>query len=351
MVDRGFGLEIEERYGSVDANGVRLPPNQFNPDWWDDLADTVDFQLDDEPVTRSGTSRMKKKARAGVLNPKGSTSTDADLQRLLWYMYGTLDNYIFTEDPDGNIHEFYGGEGKALPSFRGIAVYDMLKQYLYGLVIDKLSLEANKENVTIKTDWIYQTEESEIIGRNGATFIKPEELVDDLFLMFYDLEVELNYKELDGVSTELTFEVDNGHDVDKVLGFGSRGPQKRPPATNREIKPSLKTTLTEDTVDAILAAKYGDVNVLKPTQCKILKQPLKINIALCEDPVSRASILFPECTLLAKFDMSGADAIEVSMDMESLGTNTALLANGNEITTDMYVKIISNQPKLQPKMA
>ena len=67
MVDRGFGIELEENYGEI------INKENFNLDWFQE-ADTVDFKLNDEPVTKSGGSRMNRRARAGVIKPSGSTS-------------------------------------------------------------------------------------------------------------------------------------------------------------------------------------------------------------------------------------------------------------------------------------
>ena len=121
-MNRGFGLEVEGTYGSPSVSTAN-----YDPDFWNH-AESVDFKLNDEPVTRSGTSRMNKRARAGVMKPTGSTEADADLQQLAWYFYGFLDNYVYTAGSSGatvHTHEFYGGEGKELPSFRGIAMFDI----------------------------------------------------------------------------------------------------------------------------------------------------------------------------------------------------------------------------------
>ena len=72
MVDRGFGLELESTYGDTTVDKAN-----FDPDWWNQ-ADDVDFNLGDEPVVRSGGSRMNKRARAGIMKPTGSTTADAE---------------------------------------------------------------------------------------------------------------------------------------------------------------------------------------------------------------------------------------------------------------------------------
>ena len=346
MVDRGFGIEVEDTYGEIVAK------SDFAPDWWSD-ADSVNFKLNDKPVTKSGSSRMNKKARAGVVKPTGTTKADADLEKLAWYFYGFLDNYVYTAGGTGvdvNTHEFYGGEGKTLPSFRGIAVYDMLKKYIYGMLIDGLKLEVSDDSVSVEANWIYKTEKAGIIGVNSETFTRPDDLDEDIFLMFYDLTLKLNNSALTGVATSLSYEGKNNFDVDGTIGFGSRAPQKTALATNRENALSITTSLTAETVRAILNAEYGEVNALEPSNCKILKQPFEINIALCEDSDISCKILFPQCTLSVEYDMSGADKIEATITLDTLGSGSVTLLDGTtSVTTDMYVKLVNYQEKIEAK--
>ena len=342
MVDRGFGLELESTYGDT-----TVAKSNFDPDFWNQ-AESVDFKLNDEPITRSGGSRMNKRARAGIMKPTGSTEADADLQQLTWYFRGFLDNYVCTEGAtpatghtQTYIHEFYGGEGKELPSFRGIAVYDMLKKYLYGMLEDSLKLEVSNEGMTVSADWIYKTEKAGIIGQSGETFTRPDELTaEQIFIMFYDVSLKLNDQALDGVSTAFSFEGNNNHDVDSTIGLGSRAPQKRAQAGKRENSLEITTTLTSDTVRSILNAQYGEVNALEPSSCKLLQLPLELNIAHCEDSDLACKILFPKCTVRVEYDMSGVDAIEATLSLDTLGSGTVTLEDGTtEVETDMYVEL------------
>lgn len=342
MVDRGFGLELEETYGDTSVS-----KSSFDPNFWNQ-AEEVEFKLNDEPITKSGGSRMNKRARAGIMKPTGSTSADADLQQLTWYFRGYLDNYVYTAGSgDVHTHEFYGGEGKELQSFRGIAVYDMLKKYLYGLLCDGMKLEVSDESMTVGADWIYKTEKAGIIGTSGETFTRPDELTaEQIFIMFYDVSLKLNNLPLDGVSTAFSFEGNNNHDVDSSIGLGSRYPQKRAVAGKRENEVSITTTLTSDTVRSILDAQYGEVGALEPSSCKLLQLPLEVNIAHCEDTDINCKIVFPRCTVNVEYSMSGTDAVEVTMTLESLGSAKVALASGTEVETDMYVKLMNYQEEL-----
>lgn len=342
MVNRGFGLEIERKYADIN-----VVPEDFDLDWWNQ-ADDVDFKLNDDLVTKSGSSRMNKRARAGYMKPTGSTSADADLQQLAWYFLGYLDNYVCTAGQNStHIHEYWGGEGKHLTSFRGLAVYDNLKKYLYGLIIDQLKLEVSDEGMKVGAEWLYSTEEARIIGQNGETFEQPDELTnEEIFIMPYDISLTLGSNIVDGISNSLTFDGNNNHDVDKTLGFGSRRPQRRANAQKRENQLSINTTLTDDTIRTILDVEYGVEGALKPSDCKILKKPFRIDINHCENPHISGEIYFPECTLRVEYNYSGADIVEATISLESLGAGVATLVDHTQVTTDMYVKLVNNQPEL-----
>ena len=348
MVNRGFGIEVEGTYGNT-----TITTSNFDPNWWNH-AESVEFKLNDKPVTRSGSSRMNKRARAGIMKPTGSTTADADLQQLAWYFFGFLDNYVCTtgDTPASGhnqtyIHEFYGGEGKELPSFRGIAMFDMLKKYIYGMLLDELKLEVSNENMTVGAEWIYKTEKAAL----NEAFTEPDELTDEqIFIMFYDVSLKLNNSALDGVSTAFSFDGKNNHDVDGTIGLGSRYPQKRAQAGKRENTISITTTLTSDTARSILNAEYGEVNALSPSSCKLLQLPLEVNVNHCENTDLSCKILFPKCNIRVEYNMSGVDSIEATLTLDTLGSGTVELNDGTtEVETDMYVKLVNNQEEIVTK--
>ena len=204
--------------------------------------------------------------------------------------------------------------------------------------------------MTVGANWIYKTEKAGIIGQSGETFTRPDELTaEQIFIMFYDVSLKLNNLPLDGVSTAFSFSGSNNHDVDKSIGLGSRYPQKRATAGKRENEVSITTTLTADTVRSILNAQYGEVGALEPSACKLLQLPLEVNIAHCEDSDISCKILFPKCTVKVEYNMSGVDAVEATMTLESLGSSTVTLNDTTtEVETDMYVKLVNYQEEIEP---
>ncbi len=340
MSCRVFGLEPETAYGEEKTKA------QFDLDFDHDV-DSMDFKLNDEPVTKSFGSRMNQKARAGVIKPTGSIETSANLQILGHYFYGFLDNYVFTAGSNNkNTHEFWGGESKLLKSFRGVSVNDELVFYLFGLLVDSMKLEVSSEDMTLGADFVYKTELADILNDEN-TYERVEELVNDLFIMFYDVSLKINGSDPSGVQTSFSFEGSNNHDVDKTIGFGARHPQGQAKAGKRENSISIVTTLTQETVRAILDARYGKVDVLEPTKCQILQVPLQIDVALCEYEDLGFTIKFPKCTLLAEFSSSGIDDVEATLNMATLGSDTVTLADGTTtVATDMYVKLVNNMPEI-----
>ena len=95
-------------------------------------------------------------------------------------------------------------------------------------------------------------------------------------------------------------------------------------------------------------AQYGEVNALEPSSCKLLQLPLEINITHCEDSDISCKILFPKCTVKVEYNMSGIDAVEVTMTLDSLGSGDVTLNDTTtEVETDMYVKLVNYQEEIE----
>lgn len=347
---RGFGICQEETYANV------LTFDDIELDWFQKMSE-VNFELGDEAETDDGGSRSDVIAWAGAAKPSGSTSATVDLQRITWYLRGFLDQYIHTAGEDGlNVHEFYGGEKHELPSFCGIAAYDDLKLAIFGLIIDSLKLEVSDSSMTANADWLYATEIAEILGINEE-FIGPAELEDsqipirfydaNLYLGTYDSSNEIVWEKPGSVQTSFSFEGNNNHDQDGTLGLGSRFPQEKPQAAKRNINLSLATTLNRRSYRSILDARYGVVNASSPDRCRILKVPLKLEIVQCENPNQKLVIIFPECTLKAEFDLKGADRVEATLNLQTLGNGQVKLNNDTIVQTDIYCKLINKVGTLE----
>lgn len=342
---RGFGVCLEENYGVLqDMDDVEL-------DWFQKMNE-VNFELGDEVQTDDGGSRSDVVSWAGAAKPNGSTSSIVDLQRITWYLRGFLDQYLHTAGENNlHIHEFYGSENHELQSFLGIAVYDDLKILLTGLLIDSLKLEVSDSSMTANIDWIYGTETAEILDENEE-FNEPEELEDSRIpVRFYDTHVYLKdsngYVKPGSVQTSLNIEGNNNHDQEGTIGLGSRFPQEIAQAGKRGLNLSLGTTLNRRSYREILDARYGEVGAVTPHRCKILTKGMKIDIIQCEHPEQQLIMVFPEATLQAEFDLKGADRVEATLNLQTLGNGEVTLNDGTtKVQTDMYCKLINKVPEL-----
>lgn len=336
---RVFGLKMEDKYGD------NVDWEDYVPDYHQEV-DSADFKLNDDPVLNGGGSRMYKSGRAGVMKPTGSTEGKVDLKRIGHYFRALLDNYVFTEGngENMNVHEFYGGEGTELPSFSAVQTFDLFQKQIVGLMLDTLKLEVSDEYLTFGADWIYANESSSKIDANDYDRLEME---GDIPLMFYDVKARLNNAEENkAIQSSFDVEIKNNFDVDKTIGLGSRHPQRKANAQRREIDLSLVTTLDSETLDTILAGEYGEVGALEPSKCKIMKVPLELDVAICEDTKRKMTILFPECILSVEYDLSDADAIETTINLSAMGTGKATLKDGKEITTDIYIRLENDMSEI-----
>ena len=314
-----------------------------------------------EPVTKRGASRMNKRSRPGIAKPSGSTEQDADLQRIGHIFRGYLDNYKYTKGSGSiNTHEFWGGEGKSLQSFRGIIMRDFLKKYIFGMLVNTINLECSDDSMSLNVDWIYKNEHAAKIGENGETFTKPEALEDDLFVMFYDILVELNEKTLlgdNGIVTSATIEGNNNLAQDDSIGFGARHPQIDALAGDRDNNITIVMTLAESIIEDIISMEYGQVVDFSEgygelSSCQILDVPLKFTIQLCEYAQQQLVIYFPKCTVNVTYDGSGTEVVKVTLNLSSLGSEEVNLADGStEVVTDMYVMLKNKQGEIKAKGA
>ncbi len=353
MVLRLLGLKKEKTYGKLDGeDGNGFDIANVDPDFHRRLNDGS-FKLNDEPVTFNDGSRMVQGARAGAIKPTGSTSGKCDLTRITQYLHAFLDEYKCDSGTTISgtkyyTHEFWGEEGNYLNSFHGWATYDIFQKHIVGMLLESLKLEVSDDFMTQSEEWIYKTESHEAIDEDEYDVIEVE---NEIPLMFYDITVLLGTTDIQaGVSsrlyTSLSFEGKNNFNQDGTVGLGSRGPQRQASAQGREIQLSLSSYLTPECLELIKGAEYGADNISSPSRCGVYKVPLKIVIRACENTNEYLEMYFPLSTLAVEYSYSGAEEIETTFNLISLGTGTATLANNDNVKTDVYMKLVNTVPEI-----
>ena len=290
---------------------------------------------------------MKKRARAGVYKPTSTIKAGVDLKRIGHYLKAFLGNYAFTAGSSGNPnkHEFWGGEQNKLPSYTLWETFDIFEKVVMGAVVDNWKLECSDENMTLETEFAYKTEHSHRLDDDEDYELKL--LEDDWEVMFYDVLCYFGTDEIPGVISSLTIDGKNNLNVDKTIGFGSRGPQRKPSAQARDIDLSFVSTLEAESFELIQKAEYGHVGH-GPSECKIVKIPFKIVINICENTDDKLIIIFPECTFSVEYEASGSDEIETTFKLTAMGSGTATLADNSTVITDMYAILENDVAQIQP---
>lgn len=331
---RVVGIKQEETYG-VSASA---------PDFHQEVS-KASASLNTEPITKTGGSRMVKRARAGSKKPTSTIEGEVDLKRIGHYLKAFLDNYQFTNGgTNPNTHEFWGGENNKLNSFTLWETFDVFEKTVVGALLDEFKMEVSDEYMTFTSDWIYKDESSEAINENEEYETK---LIDgDYPLMFYDVSLELDEEAPPGIVSSFSFEGKNNLNVEKTIGLGSRGPQRKAAAQARELSLSLISTLEKETVELIQKAEYGEVGN-SPSPCKLYKIPLKLICNVCEDTTDRLEIYFPACIFAVEYELSESEEIEVTFNLNAMGTGSAIKLDGNKITTDMYCRLVNDQGEIK----
>ena len=73
-----------------------------------------------------------------------------------------------------------------------------------------------------------------------------------------------------------------------------------------------------------------------------------MNINHCEDTDISCKILFPKCNVRVEYSYSGADVIEATLTLDTLGSSTVTLADTTTtVETDMYVKLVNYQEEIE----
>ena len=331
---RVVGIKEEARYGVA----------ELAPDFHQEVS-KAKASLNSTPNTKSSGSRMKKKARAGVYKPTSSIEGEVDLKRIGHYLKAFLDNYKFTNGGSGvNTHEFWGGENNKLSSFTLWETFDIFEKTIVGALLDNFKMEVSDEYMKFTADFVYKTETSEEIEE--IELYKVKLLDGDYPLMFYDVTVELDENAPPGIVSSFSFDGKNNINVDKTIGLGSRGPQRKASAQGRDIAISFVSTLERETLELIQKAEYGEVGS-EPSQCKLCKIPLKLICNVCEDTTDKLEIVFPECIFAVEYELSEADEIEVTFNLDAMGTGYATRLDGTRVLTDMYCRLVNDQAEIK----
>lgn len=291
--------------------------------------------------------------RKGYAAPTADVTTSADTKVFPWFAYLLLGNYKFTEDgyTNGNVtknvHEFWGGKKRNLPSATIAWATEGLEKISWGNILSSLSFTANNEITKLEPSFVFSNEKSVEIDIDAYDTT----LLDTIPFIGYDWELEFDTFGK-SIANDAEIEIDNNINTDKLTVLGSRFYERRPKADKRDSTITVSTVFDEEILDLVIKAMYGEKvkteGYYYPSECKSLHDGITLKAQTCEESNEYVLIRFPYCSIELDSPIEAAEsAPEVTFKITPLYNRTVTMKDGNSSKlTDMYVQVVNDQDSI-----
>lgn len=336
-LQRVIGLVEESEYAVIPAVGA--------PDFHMKIGDSS-ISIEGDNLEYEDGSRGLSIVRPGSYIPQPEFEGVPDLKQIGHFLKGVLGNYVYTagEGTDKNIHEFYGGENRKLPSFTLFGHFDEFIKKVKGTLIQSVSMEVSNEFIKFSVKCVASKDEKSD-GVPAATALKT--LTGIIPLAFYDVSLLLDGEVPPGIVSTFKWEVSNDIKTDDAVGISRRFMQIKPSAGKRTNEMEMEVSMEPETVKYLEMFEYGAEGLSEPSNCLIAKVPLQIQMAACENPDEKLTIVFPDCIAKAEYSASGSDAMNIKLSLKALKTTNVDLNDAvTEVQTDVYCKLENDIPEL-----
>lgn len=335
---RVVGIKEESTFGEKAGNA---------PDFYHN-GDKISISLDTKPIRAiNPLSRGLSKGRPGTYTVKSSVDFTANLAILAYYFKAALGEYNHEESDGKQIHESWGENRQYLPSFTLWGTFDDKMKEVVGCVLDTLKLEIKVDEFLKATaEWIGADQE---IIKDNLPNANSLNIFDEEFLSFLDIAVEIGEPAVKCIVNSTSLEIKNSIKTDGRFGVGSRKAQGHFPAQERELAINIESFDDPEMYDLINAAEHGDINLNKPSKCKIYSIPVKYIFSICgEQGGSSLEIKFPDAEISAEYEASGKEDISVKMAIAPVATKQVTLNDGaTTVITDVYTKLKNEVPEIK----
>lgn len=290
------------------------------------------------------------KTRKGYAEPSVDVTTSADTKAFSTFMYYLLGNYKFTEDgytsgaTTKNVHEFWGGKKRNLPSSTIAWATDQVEAISWGNILSSLSFTADTEITKIDSTFVYKKDKQKDIDIDSYDVT----LLDTIPFIGYDWELTFDTFG-NGIASSLEVEIDNNINTDNLTVLGDRFYRRRPKSDNREITLTVTTLFDEDLFDMYIKAAYGEKVLTDgyyyPSQCKTLFDGVTLKAQTCEESNEYVLFKFPKCAIELDSPLEASEsAPELSFKVTPMFNNTVTLKDGTTTKlTDIYCQVVNDQ--------
>lgn len=328
MAERKVGLKKEASFGVGESTvSFYAELSSFNP------------KIEGENLTRETLSaRAPKIVRPGEYSQSLDFEGFTDLERLGHFLYGVFGDYAYTAGGSGepNIHEFWGGNTRLLPSFTFFAAFDEFKRKYAGTIINNLKLDMKKELITFTGKAVAKTA-SEVSSLPSEPQLPTG--FRDTPLAFYETTVKIDGATLPAPAQNLTLEIENEIKKDLAFGLGSRFMQIQPPAQSRTVTLELDTAVLNDQWNNIIKkAEFGSESATSPGYV-VGEVAAEINVNPLDDSGNELVVKMPSATLEVDYGIKGTDVIDLKFKMTGLQKGNITKQGGGTVETDCYMEL------------
>lgn len=340
-----WGIKLEDSYANDALTGGATPDVYIR-------TESHNPALNDEPQLLNLGSMAPQKDRVGYAEPSGDASTSADVKVFPWYAYLLLGNYRFTEDgyTEGsitkNVHEFWGGEKRNLPSATCAWAQEKFELITKGTILSSFKMTIGKELTTVEPSIVYSKDRKKPIDIDEYD----ANLIDSIPLIGYDWTAKIG--NADALLSEAEIEWDNNINTDHCSVLGSRFYKRRPKADKRETTISGTSLLDDDNLQLVFKAMDGDYDIQAdgynyPTECKLYHDSVELKAQTCEESNEYIFIKFPWCEIQVEPLEAQEGGTEVNYKLTPLMNHSITLKDGStRKNTDVYIQVVNDQDSL-----
>lgn len=306
--------------------------------------------LNDENQFMNMGEMAPVKDRKGYAEPSADVTTSADTKVFPWFAYLLLGNYIFTKNGytsgnvTKNVHEFWGGKKRNLPSATIAWATDGLEKITWGNILSSLSFTADNEITKLEPAFVFSNEKTVDIDIDEYETT----LIDAIPFIGYDWTLTFDTFG-SSIANDAEVEIDNNINTDKLTVLGSRFYERRPKADKRDSSLTISTIFDEDILDLVIKAMYGEKVLTSgyyhPSECKTLHDGITLKAQTCEESNEYVLIRFPYAAIELDSPIEASEsAPEITFKITPLGGHSHTFKDGTTSKkTDIYIQVVNDQ--------
>ncbi|MFW6090527.1 MAG: phage tail tube protein [Actinomycetota bacterium] len=308
----------------------------------DIASSTIDVPTDTQAIWEGGIGRGPRQHRPAYYTTSGNVVVPVDVHTVGWFLKWALGGYVFTEDtPEAgvNLHEFYGGTDLELPPFTTWLGKDVWEQIVRGCMVSQLQLQVSDGYAQITLNLLGGKDSKGSLDDDVLGQLPDAPPITFPQMKFFVGGTGESDEESSKI-TDLTLTVNNNGDAAAARGLGSRYPQRRIPAGQRDT--TVAFTSYYDSTDHIERV-WG--NTSGPSDDGSTE--LELHIEADDGDDGKLTIELPRTIFTGvQAQPSGRSRINMQVDATAMLDDVAL-EDDSDVETEIYVRVENDLDELE----